>query len=188
MNSTKPTSEDVRAGVIRLLQFIGEDPTREGLLDTPNRVVKAWTEMTEGYRQDPVELLGTDFDSAGYDEMVVCRDIEFVSMCEHHLLPFVGVVHVAYIPKERVVGLSKMARLVDCFARRLQIQEKMTREIACTMDKVLSPLGVGVIVQARHSCMACRGVRKQNASMVTTALIGAFRDHSVRHEFFHHCR
>ena len=179
---------DVKDSVTRLLQFIGEDPTREGLLDTPKRVVKAWREMTEGYWQHPAEILATSFDGAGYDEMVVCRDIEFVSVCEHHMLPFTGLAHVAYIPKQRVVGLSKMARLVDCFARRLQIQEKMTRQIADSMQIALDPQGVGVIVQARHSCMACRGVRKQNASMVTTALTGAFREHAVRDEFFAHTK
>lgn len=179
---------DVRDSVTRILQFIGEDPNREGLRDTPKRVVKAWREMTEGYLQDPAKILGTDFDGAGYDEMVVCRDIEFVSVCEHHMLPFTGLAHIAYIPKERVVGLSKMARLVDCFARRLQIQEKMTRQIADQMQTSLHPQGVGVIIQAKHSCMACRGVRKQAASMVTTALTGSFREHAVRDEFFAHTR
>lgn len=179
-------SSDVEDSVVRLLQFIGEDPTREGLKETPRRVVKAWREMTEGYALDPHKVLGTDFDADGYDEMIVCRDIEFVSTCEHHLLPFVGVAHIGYIPGTRVVGLSKMARLVDCFARRLQIQEKLTRQVADAMEQVLKPRGVGVVLSAKHSCMACRGVRKQSSSMTTTALTGMFREQVVRAEFFAH--
>lgn len=185
-------ASDVEDSVVRLLQYIGEDPTREGLRDTPRRVVKAWREMTEGYRVEPGTVLGTDFAADGYDEMIVCKDIEFISTCEHHLLPFVGMAHVGYIPGlsalsgGRVVGLSKMARLVDCFARRLQIQEKLTRQVAETMQAVLAPEGVGVVVEAKHSCMACRGVRKQSAGMVTTALLGAFKQHAVRAEFLAH--
>jgi len=166
-----------------LLKYIGEDPKREGLLDTPKRVIKAWEEMTVGYKMDPKAILGTTFDGSGYDQMVICKDIEFVSSCEHHMLPFIGVAHVAYIPRKRVVGLSKMARLVDCFARRLQIQEKMTRQIAETMQGVLSPLGVAVMIEAKHSCMSCRGVGKQQSSMVTTCLLGVFKEHKVKEEF-----
>lgn len=182
----KPSEIAVRNAVRTLLLHMGEDPAREGLLDTPKRVVKAWREMTEGYTLDPVAILGTDFEANGYDEMIVCRDIEFVSVCEHHLLPFTGVAHVGYVPRRRVVGLSKMARLVDCYARRLQIQENMTKQIADTMQRVLNPLGVAVIVQARHSCMSCRGVRKASASMVTTQLVGVLRKPAARAEFMAH--
>lgn len=177
---------DPEESVTRLLQFIGEDVDREGLRETPKRVVKAWLEMTSGYKLKPEEVLGTSFESGGYNQMIVCRDIEFSSTCEHHMLPFVGVAHIGYIPTERVVGLSKMARLVDCFARRLQIQERMTEQIVDTMDSVLKPLGVAAIVDAKHSCMACRGVKKQSSSMITTAIRGMFKDSTVRAEFLSH--
>jgi GTP cyclohydrolase I len=173
-------------GAVRVLlrRVVWEDPEREGLLDTPERVVKALGQMTEGYGQDPVEILGTTFDTEGYDEMVVLRGIDFVSLCEHHMLPFTGTAAVGYVPGDRVVGLSKLARLVDCFARRLQIQERMTKEIADAVMNVLSPQGVGVVVSARHSCMGCRGVRKPGASMVTSYLAGVMRDNvAARAEF-----
>ena len=173
-------------GAVRILlgRVIYEDPTREGLLDTPARVVKALGQMTEGYGQDPREILGTTFDTDGYDEMVVLRGIDFVSLCEHHMLPFIGTAAVGYVPGERVVGLSKLARLVDCFSRRLQIQERMTKEIADAVMEVLSPQGVGVVVSAHHSCMGCRGVRKPGASMVTSYLAGVMRDNvAARAEF-----
>lgn len=182
------TEQEAQRAVRDILAYIGEDPTREGLLDTPSRVVKAWDEMTRGYGEDPAVLLATDFAGDGYDEMVVCRNIEFCSTCEHHMLPFVGVAHVAYVPRKRVVGLSKMARLVDCFAKRLQIQEKMTRQVADAMMANLKPLGVGVVVVAKHQCMSCRGVGKQQAEMVTSALLGCFREPEVRAEFLDHCR
>jgi GTP cyclohydrolase IA len=182
------TEEEALLAVRLLLSYIGEDPAREGLLDTPKRVVKAWDEMTCGYGQDPAAILGSHFDGEGYDQMVLCRDIEFYSTCEHHLLPFSGVAHIAYVPRSRVVGLSKMARLLDCFARRLQIQEKLTKQVAVTMMEVLKPLGVGVMVEAKHLCMACRGVQKQKSTMVTTALHGVFKRHAVREEFFLQCR
>lgn len=181
-------ASDAEDSVRRLLQFIGEDVKREGLKDTPKRVVKAWAEMTSGYSLNPAEVLGTSFESGGYNQMIVCKDIEFSSTCEHHLLPFVGVAHVGYIPTDRVVGLSKMARLVDCFARRLQIQERMTEQIVDTMDAVLKPLGVAAILQAKHSCMACRGVKKQASKMITTAIRGSFKDSIVRAEFLSHVR
>lgn len=181
------TEQEAQRAIRDILAYIGEDPTREGLLDTPSRVVKAWDEMTRGYGEDPAVLLATDFAGDGYDEMVVCRNIEFCSTCEHHLLPFVGVAHVAYIPKKRVVGLSKMARLVDCFAKRLQIQEQMTQQISKAMMNHLKPAGVGVIVVAKHQCMSCRGVGKQQAEMVTASLLGAFRQPEVRAEFLDHC-
>lgn len=170
-----------------LLQYLGEDPDREGLKETPRRVVKAWDELTAGYSQTPAELLSMSFDGAGYDQMVVLRQIEFHSTCEHHLLPFSGLASVAYIPRRRVVGLSKIARLVDCFARRLQIQEKMTQEIAQAM-MLLKPVGVGVILSARHMCMSCRGVMKHQPQMVTSCLLGQFKRAEVREEFFMHCR
>jgi GTP cyclohydrolase I len=182
------TEAEATTAVRTLLSYIGEDPDREGLKETPRRVVKAWDELTQGYGQDPATILATDFDGAGYDEMVVCRNVEFVSVCEHHLLPFLGVAHVAYVPRTRVVGLSKMGRLVDCFARRLQIQEKMTQEIAEAMRLHLNPRGVGVTIIAKHLCMACRGVRKQQSEMVTSCLLGVFKAPAVRAEFFNHCR
>lgn len=174
--------------VCDLLTWIGEDPDREGLRDTPRRVVKAWREMTSGYAVDPKALLGRDFHGEGYDQMIMCRHIEFQSVCEHHLLGFAGVAHVAYIPAKRVVGLSKMARLVDCFAKRLQIQERLTQQVAKTMHDVLRPRGVGVMVVAKHSCMSCRGVQKHQSEMVTTALLGCFRLHKVKEEFLLQCR
>lgn len=166
-----------------LLTWLGEDVERDGLKDTPKRVVKAFTEMTAGYRQDPEEILATTFDVA-YDEMVALKGIRFTSLCEHHMLPFVGEAHVGYIPRERVVGLSKMVRLVECFAKRLQVQERMTKQIAEAMQNCLDPLGVGVIVQAQHSCMGCRGVRQPDAEMRTSAMFGALRDEpETRAEF-----
>lgn len=173
-------------GAVRVLlaRVVWEDVTREGLLDTPGRVVKALGQMTEGYGQDPVEILGTTFDTDGYDEMVVLRGIDFVSLCEHHMLPFTGTAAVGYVPGDRVVGLSKLARVVDCFARRLQIQERMTKEIADAVMNVLEPKGVGVVVSAHHSCMGCRGVRKAGADMVTSSLAGVMRyDPAARAEF-----
>lgn len=182
------TELEARNAVRMLLQYIGEDVSREGLRDTPERVVRAWDELTSGYNSDVAALLAVDFDSNGYDQMVLCRNVEFCSTCEHHLLPFLGVAHVAYIPKQRVVGLSKLARLVDCFARRLQIQEQMTQQIVNAIMHHLKPLGAGVIVKAQHLCMACRGVRKQQSEMVTTCLAGVFKKHVVREEFFLHCQ
>lgn len=170
-----------------LLAFIGEDPNREGLKDTPMRVLKAWREMTVGYDLLPEEILKADFEATGYDQIIACPFIEFYSTCEHHLLPFFGSAHVGYLPgkSSRVVGLSKMARLVDCFARRLQIQEKLTMEIADVMEKHLDPAGVAVVIQAKHLCMACRGVQKHQAVMVTSAMRGVFRDEGpAREEFF----
>jgi GTP cyclohydrolase I len=167
-----------------MLTAIGENPDREGLLDTPKRVVKSWRELFSGYDQNPATILERDFEGGGYDEMIVLRDIELYSMCEHHMLPFYGRAHVAYIPGARVVGLSKLARVVECFARRLQIQEKLTRQIADAINEFLNPKGVGVIIEAQHMCMVARGVGKQNSVMTTSALIGKFRDSEVRAEFF----
>jgi GTP cyclohydrolase I len=168
--------------IVRLIEWCGEDPSREGLLDTPERVMKAWAEMTAGYKKNIGEILSVSFDVA-YDEMVILRDIPFVSMCEHHLLPFEGMASVAYIPKERVVGLSKLARLVDAYARRLQVQERMTQEIRQALDEHLDPLGAGVIIRASHTCMRYRGIMK-SGQMITSSLSGRLRaDDAARAEF-----
>lgn len=163
---------------------IGEDPNREGLLDTPKRVSKSWKELYKGYSQSPEEILSTVFKDGSCDEMVILKDIEFTSMCEHHVLPFRGKAHIAYLPNGNVVGLSKLARLVDCFAKRLQIQEKMTQQISNAIDQVLKPKGVAVIIEAHHQCMSCRGVGKQNSIMITSSMLGFFRSEAqVRNEF-----
>ncbi len=175
-----------QAAVVELLKYIGEDPAREGLRDTPARVCKAWREMTAGYAQDPAKILGTDFDVGRYDEMILVPDISFTSICEHHMLSFEGVAHVAYLPNRktlRCVGLSKIPRVVEAFARRLQVQERMTMQIAETIGEHLKASGVGVIVQAKHSCMCARGVKQKDASMVTSALLGEFRRATTRAEF-----
>ena len=165
-----------------LLIAIGEDPDREGLKDTPKRVVKSWDTLFGGYKQKPEDVLKTFF-SIKCDEMIICKDIEFYSNCEHHILPFYGKCHIAYLPNQKVVGLSKMPRLLEVFARRLQIQERLTEQIADSMMKHIEPLGVGVNIEAKHNCMVCRGVQKQNSVMVTTALRGVFKDDHVKQEF-----
>lgn len=173
------------SAVRQLIYAMGDDPYREGLKDTPERVIRSYKELFSGYDVD-VKALFTTFENPGTDQMIVVRDIDFVSFCEHHLLPFSGVAHVAYIPriKGRVVGLSKVARVVDAFARRLQIQERLTSQIGEAIAGHLKPLGVGVILEASHSCMSCRGVRKQNAKMVTSYVQGAIADEpSARDEF-----
>ena len=177
------TELEARNAVRVLLEYLGEDPDREGLTDTPRRVVAAWDEMTRGYGQDPRLILGTAFEGEGYDQMIVCREIDFWSVCEHHLLPFHGTAAVGHIPNKRVVGLSKMPRLVECFSRRLQIQERLTKQVAEAMQDVLKPRGVGVLVRAKHLCMACRGVKQQQSEMVTSSLLGQFREQAVRAEF-----
>lgn len=170
--------------VRQMLIGIGEDPTREGLLDTPKRVVKAWKEHFDGYNQDPAEILNCTFTEGTCDEMVIVKNIEFTSTCEHHMERIIGVAHVGYIPNKKVVGLSKIARLVDCFAKRLQIQEKFTQQIAHSLNQNLLPLGVGVVIEGKHQCMSCRGVKKQQSTMVTSSLLGVLRtDHSARAEF-----
>ena len=166
-----------------IIKNIGDEPNREGLLDTPKRVVKSWNEIYKGYSQNPKDILGTTFEGEGYQQMVVLKDIEMYSTCEHHMQPFFGKAHVAYIPKNRVVGLSKLARLVECFSRRLQIQERLTKQIAEAIQEHLDPIGVGVVLEAKHFCMMARGVGKQNSSMITSELLGAMRDHAVREEF-----
>ncbi len=167
-----------------VLSAIGEDPRREGLLRTPERVERALEFLTSGYHTDIQKLLNNAFYEVKYDEMVIVKDIEFFSLCEHHMLPFFGKMHVAYLPKKRVIGLSKIPRIVDVFARRLQIQERLTQEVAQTLQDTLDPVGVGVICEARHFCMMMRGVEKQHSGAVTSAMLGAFRDRKeTRDEF-----
>ena len=161
----------------------GENPNRQGLLATPGRVEKAMAQLTKGYEEDPTEILrGALFDE-DYDEMVIVKDIEMFSLCEHHMLPFFGKVHVAYIPKGKVIGLSKIPRLVEVFARRLQIQERLTRQIADAIQHAIQPQGVGVVIEARHLCMMMRGIEKQHSSTVTSAMVGCFRQQETRLEF-----
>ena len=171
--------------IVRILEEMGEDPKREGLIETPERYLKALEFMTGGYKLNAVDIFKTFADGAtGYDEMVVVKDIPFYSLCEHHLLPFFGVVHIAYIPDKQIVGLSKFARLVDLFGRRLQVQERLTTQIANTIEAYLSPVGVGVIVKARHMCMEARGVERPGTETVTSCMLGAFRDQiQTRQEF-----
>ena len=170
--------------VRRMLELIGEDPTREGLLRTPERVAKALSWLTRGYEQDVRDVVGQGVFAEEHDNMVMVRDIELYSMCEHHLLPFFGKAHVAYIPDGRIVGLSKIPRIVDVFARRLQVQERLTSQIAEAIMEVLAPRGVGVVIEAFHLCMMMRGVEKQNSKTITSALLGAFRDDAkTRDEF-----
>lgn len=165
-----------------LLRLIGDDPTREGLLDTPKRVIKSYKELFSGYGKDPAEVLGTVF-SSDNDEMVFCNSIDFWSTCEHHMLPFHGRVHIAYLPQGKVVGLSKLARLVEIFSRRLQIQEQMTTQIADAIMEHLVPLGCGVVVEATHLCMKARGVKNSSSFMKTSKLCGVFHQPEVRREF-----
>ena len=177
--------EEALRAVETLLRWAGDDPSREGLAGTPERVVKAYEDFFRGYWVDPVELLQRTFEEVeGYDEMVLLRDIRFESHCEHHVAPIIGRAHVAYLPKTRVVGISKLARVVDAYARRLQIQEKMTVQIARAIDEVLQPKGVAVVVEASHQCMTTRGVHKPGTSMVTSQMLGRFRtDTKTRREF-----
>lgn len=176
------------SAVTRLIQHIGEDANRAGLKDTPKRVVKALSEMTAGYGESPSEILSRQFEES-CDEMVISRNIPFVSLCEHHMLPFTGTVDIGYIPKAKVVGLSKLSRLVDCFSRRLQVQERMTKEIALSIQKYLETMGVAVVVRAQHSCQACRGVKKHNTEMVTSSMLGVFREKpEARAEFLALCK
>ncbi len=180
-----PKQDQSIAPLVReMLERLGEDPGREGLSHTPERVDRALRFLTSGYGADPRKVVNGALFSVKYDEMVIMKDIEFFSMCEHHLLPFFGKVHVAYIPRDRVIGLSKLPRLVDVFARRLQIQERMTQQIAQTIQEMIEPVGVGVICEARHFCMMMRGVEKQHSGAVTSAMLGAFRNRKeTRDEF-----
>ncbi len=177
--------EQAEQAVRTLLQWAGDDPQREGLLDTPKRVVAAYREWFAGYAVDPAEYLQRTFEEvAGYDEMIVLRDIEFESYCEHHMAPIIGRVHVGYLPSDKVVGISKLARVVNGYAKRLQVQEKLTAEIARCINDVLKPRGVGVVVDAVHECMTTRGVHKRGVSMITSKMLGGFReDARTRQEF-----
>ena len=167
-----------------ILKALGEDPDREGLVKTPQRVAQALTFLTQGYQQDPAKVINDALFTEDYEEMIVQRDIDFYSLCEHHLLPFFGRAHVAYIPHHKIVGISKLARLVDVYARRLQVQERLTNQIANTIMEKLDPLGVAVVIEAEHLCMRMRGVEKQNSMIITSTLLGAFRTRQeTRNEF-----
>jgi len=181
----RPTREEAEAAVRTLLLWAGDDPDREGLVDTPARVVRAYEEFFSGYETDPVEMLARTFEETdGYDEMVLLRDIRLESHCEHHMVPIIGRAHVAYLPHKRVVGISKLARVVEAYAKRLQIQEKLTAQIANTINDVLQPKGVAVVIEAAHQCMTTRGIHKPGVSMVTSRMLGAFRDDpATRREF-----
>ena len=181
----KPSQAEAEEAVRTLIRWAGDDPSREGLAQTPERVARAYREFFSGYLLDPMQILATTFSEVdGYDEMVVLKDIRFESYCEHHMVPIIGRAHVAYLPEHRVVGISKLARLVDTYAKRLQIQEKMTVQIADALNTVRRPKGVGVILEAAHQCMSTRGVYKPGASLVTSRMLGAFRDDpSTRREF-----
>jgi GTP cyclohydrolase I len=182
---SKPIDQEkITDSVREILESIGEDPKREGLLRTPERVAKAYGELLSGYRTDPIDLLNEAIFDVSYDEMVIVRDIEFYSLCEHHMLPFLGRAHVAYLPKGKVIGLSKIPRIVDMFARRLQVQERMTRQIADLVDELLHPKGVAVVIEGLHLCSVMRGVRKHDARMTTSSMSGAFRTNlPTRQEF-----
>jgi len=181
----KPTRKEAESAVETLLLWAGDDPRREGLVDTPKRVAKAYQDWFSGYREDPVQFLKRTFEEVeGYDEMVILRDIQFESHCEHHMAPIIGRAHVGYLPQNKVVGISKLARVVESFARRFQVQEKMTAQIAHCINDVLSPKGVAVVIEASHQCMTTRGIHKTGVSMVTSQMLGTFRkDARTRAEF-----
>jgi len=181
--ATTLTSATLEELMREFLVRLGEDPGREGLLRTPERIAKAYQYLTKGYNEDPAEVLNVALFTVDYDEMVIVKDIEMFSLCEHHMLPFFGKVHIAYIPKGKVLGLSKLPRLVDVYARRLQVQERLTVQIAESIQEAIHPLGVGVVIEARHLCMMMRGVEKQHSATVTSSMIGAFRAQQTRQEF-----
>jgi GTP cyclohydrolase I len=184
MVSPRPEEQSIAPLIRELLGRLGEDPRRDGLVYTPDRVDKALKFLTSGYRMDVNKIVNGALYDVQYDEMVVVKDIEFFSLCEHHLLPFFGKMHVAYLPQAKVIGLSKIPRIVDAFARRLQIQERLTQEVAQTIQEIVNPVGVGVICEARHFCMMMRGVEKQHSGAMTSAMLGAFRDcKETRDEF-----
>jgi GTP cyclohydrolase I len=183
-----PVDHDaIESATVGVLNAVGEDPTRDGLLKTPNRVARMYDELLSGYRTDAAKLLNGALFDVEYDDMVIVKNIEYYSLCEHHMLPFYGHVHVAYIPQKKVVGLSKIPRIVDMFARRLQVQERMTRQIADFINEVLEPKGVAVVAEGVHMCAMMRGVHKQDSSMTTSAMLGAFREDNItRSEFLAH--
>ena len=183
-NKTETQKEQLEEAVANILKLLGEDPEREGLIQTPRRVAKAWKFLTTGYHMDVKSVLNKAVFTEKYDEMVIVKDIDFFSLCEHHMLPFYGKAHIAYIPKGKIVGLSKLPRIVEVFSRRLQVQERMTQQIADTLFSVLQPDGVAVVIEARHLCMMMRGVEKQNSVATTSAMLGSFReDERTRNEF-----
>jgi len=188
--ATRPTRDEAEAAVETLLRWMGESPAREGLADTPARVVRAWEEFCSGYGEDPAALLSSTFDEVeGYDDMVMLRSIRMESHCEHHLVPILGTAHIAYLPDRRVVGISKLARVLDSFARRLQTQETLTAQVADCIQTALQPRGVAVLIDAQHQCMTTRGVHKPDVSMVTTRFTGAFQDdHDLRNRFLDQTR
>jgi len=180
-----PQKNSLEENVRQILQYLGEDPEREGLAKTPQRVARAFEYLTKGYGQDPKAIISqAKFTEEDYQEMVLVKDIDFFSLCEHHILPFFGRAHVAYIPKHRIVGLSKIPRLVEVFSRRLQVQERLTTQVANTLMEELDPLGVGVVIRAEHLCMRMRGVEKQNSIVTTSAMLGAFRSQQATREEF----
>jgi GTP cyclohydrolase I len=181
----RPSRSEVEAAYRTVIRWIGEDPNRDGLKETPARVVRALDEFYSGYRQDPVDILQKTFEETeGYDEMIVLRGVRFESHCEHHMAPIIGQAWVAYVPNGRVVGISKLARIVDVYAKRMQIQEKLTAQIANTIDEVLKPQGVGVIVKASHHCMTTRGIHKHGTDLVTSRMLGCFRDNPITRQEF----
>lgn len=185
VGDAKPSREEAEEAVRTLIRWAGDDPSREGLIGTPDRVVRSYEEFFAGYDQDPEEILKRTFEETdGYDEMVVLRDIRFESHCEHHMVPILGKAHIAYMPRHRVVGISKLARIIEVYAKRLQIQEKMTAQVANVIQEVLDPLGVAVVIEAQHQCMTTRGVYKPGVTMVTSRMLGAFRNNiATRKEF-----
>jgi GTP cyclohydrolase I len=187
LNQNRPSREEAEEAIRVLLRWAGDDPTREGLVDTPARVVKAYEDWFSGYQEDPEEFLKRTFEEVeGYDDMVVLKDIRFESHCEHHMAPIIGRVHIGYMPNKRVVGISKLARVVDTFARRFQVQETMNAQIADCIQRVLEPKGVAVVIEATHQCMTTRGVHKPGVTMVTSTVHGHFRTNpSTRREFLH---
>lgn len=185
IENNRPSRDEAEEAIRTLLRWAGDDPTREGLRDTPGRVAKAYEEYFAGYGADPAEILARTFEETdGYDEVVLLKDIRFESHCEHHMAPIIGKAHIAYLPHRRVVGISKLARLVEVYAKRFQIQEKMTAQIANTIEEILQPQGVAVVIEAAHQCMTTRGIHKPGVTMVTSRMLGAFRDDpSTRREF-----
>lgn len=181
---TEVDKPSIEKAIAEILRSIGEDPQREGLVKTPERVARMYTELLGGYRQDPLDLINNALFDVEYDDMVIVRDIEFFSLCEHHMLPFMGRAHVAYIPKKKVIGLSKIPRIVDMFSQRLQVQERLTRQIADFLCDTIDPLGAGVMIEALHLCSMMRGVKKHDARMTTSAMVGSFRTNpATRQEF-----
>ena len=182
---TIPTEEEARQAVKTLLAFTGDDPEREGLIETPDRVVRAYREFFAGYEEDPEEILSKTFEEVeGYDEMVIVKNIRVESHCEHHMVPIIGMGHIAYIPNKRVVGISKLARIIDVYGKRLQTQETMTAQVADIIEKVLQPKGVAVVIDAAHQCMTTRGIHKTETSTVTSRMLGAFKDPDTKNEFY----